>query len=346
MVVPKSLTKIKDFTFQWCHLNTVNFGNATNITYIGCGAFYDNENLTALYGLDKLNSLTTIGNPTLSTMGDTYRAYRPFGNCKELTGDLHLPNSLTYICAYAFGEGTDEDAKCTFNNIYLNWTASSLTRIQNIVTSSTNGNDNLGFSWWPNLAENGKLYVVAGTKDDFYSKFNNRLFPTEWLTAKKTDDSTLPNSIRWVGGDIPTPSDLNVVAQKTFNYDFSDLKNEIYYYVDGSKKDLVDPSNLTFRIEAEDGTNLLDYGFAFNPETLQLSIYSSKTWSGNVRIVAIDSKYGYSVATNYFNVSITPNENTSNTIIWIIVGVCICAIAIGSGLGIFFGVRNKKKNKK
>ena len=111
IVIPENVTSIGYQAFLECY----NLGGTLtineNVTYIGWGAFYYTNFSTLNYNavncemggqwLDAAtSSLTTL------TIGENVEVipYRAFRNCNNVTGELVIPNSVTYIGEYAFEE--------------------------------------------------------------------------------------------------------------------------------------------------------------------------------------------------------------------------------------------------
>ena len=109
IILPESLTSIGYEAFLYCYNlgGTLTIGE--NVNYIGWGAFITTNFSTIHYNAvncemggqwldDATNSLTTL------TIGENVEVipYRTFRDCYNVTGELVIPNTVTYIGAYAF----------------------------------------------------------------------------------------------------------------------------------------------------------------------------------------------------------------------------------------------------
>ncbi len=87
LIIPESITEIKNYTFMWCTCITGNLAIPESITSIGKYAFYGCNGFTG--NLTIPNSVTAI---------EDYAFY----GCNGFTGDLTIPNSVTAIGIEAF----------------------------------------------------------------------------------------------------------------------------------------------------------------------------------------------------------------------------------------------------
>ena len=109
IVIPENVTSIGYQAFLECYNLCGTLTINENVTYIGWGAFYYTNFSTLNYNAVNCemggqwleaatSSLTTL------TIGENVEVipYRAFQNCNNVTGELVIPNSVTYIGEYAF----------------------------------------------------------------------------------------------------------------------------------------------------------------------------------------------------------------------------------------------------
>ena len=95
-VFPEYVTKIRESAFSGCSLLSGALIIPDDVTEIEKGAFNSCSNLTSLTLPNKLERIGyTTGSYSASYGGTFY-------NCKNLSGSLNLPSSLTYIGMYSF----------------------------------------------------------------------------------------------------------------------------------------------------------------------------------------------------------------------------------------------------
>lgn len=338
LIVPKNLQSINNFCFERCNLTEVDFSLAKNLKFIGKGAFNRNYLLQSI-NLEEATSLKIIGESS-----PHYDYDYVFGGCESLTGDFSIPNSVEAIQDKAFAavtnhlaDGTTQDIPGpTFTSVHLYWSSQHLYLDSNEDGAITLGGD----SWYPNLSSSAKVYVVDGT-EDLYPNLN--FFPQQWLSRfpKDPSDDKLYAGIKFV--DECNIGNISTAVGDKFTNDYANIITENIKYINakGETYDLIpDIKNFSFRLEAEDGTDLSSLGITIDSNG-KISINAKHAWTGNIRIIITESKYGYQLKTNYFNCKISP----MNTFL-IILGTAIgCVTLIGLIILIILLVK-RKKNKK
>lgn len=198
-----------------------------------------------------------------------------------------------------------------------------------------------GDSWYPNLSDTAKVYVVDGT-EDLYPNLNH--FPQQWLSRfpKDPSDDKLYAGIKFV--DECNINNISTVVGDEFTNDYANIITENIKYINakGETYDLIpDIKNFSFKLEAEDGTDLSSLGITIDSNG-KISINAKHAWTGNIRIVITESKYGYQLRTNYFNCKISRDMSTFLIILGTVIG---CVTLIGLIILIILLVK-RKKNKK
>ena len=111
IIIPNTITSIKQDSFSYTNIASLDLSQATSLTTIGTNAFYSCSNLSADIVIP--SSVTSIGNYAFSQTGisslDLSQATsltsienNAFQSCSNLTGNLVIPSSVTIIGEQAF----------------------------------------------------------------------------------------------------------------------------------------------------------------------------------------------------------------------------------------------------
>lgn len=110
--VPVSVTLIEVYAFGACNFSSICFADNSELKYIGNYAFYENQYLRGELVLP--DGLETIG--SLAFFSCTSNIYSSEHKGEGLTGNLHIPASVTYIGDKAFHGSYWLDGKLIIDN--------------------------------------------------------------------------------------------------------------------------------------------------------------------------------------------------------------------------------------
>jgi len=229
LTIGENVTNIPGYAFYDCQTASVQL-NIPNVTAVGDGAFY---NCLLATDLNLGNSVVTIG-------------MKAFENCNNITGDLIIPNTTTFIGASAFCDaglngmlvlgqnvnslGAAAFKNCNFTSIIIG--RGNVSEPNNITTAEANTFEGVR-SYIPVYRPFGTNYPTATGWNHF----------TNYITEYQHNGGAWSVASNWLQNSVPGADDVVLINGNSHISANESHTVKYLYFADGSYQKLTIRSN-------------------------------------------------------------------------------------------------------